>query len=150
MNLVFLICLLLLITRVNILLAQVKVKESKKENTTEIVFSSGNWNDIAAKAKGSGKYIFVDAYTTWCGPCKQLKKYTFKEEDAAAYYNSHFINYAIDTEKGEGIELAKKWNITAYPTLLFFTPDGKMVMKQIGFVNGKNLVEIGKEVLSKK
>ncbi len=53
-------------------------------------------------------------------------------------------------EKGEGIELAKKWDVNAYPTLLFFTPDGKMVMKQIGFVNGKNLVEIGKEVLSKK
>ena len=31
---------------------------------------AANWQDVLAKAKAENKYIFMDAYTTWCGPCK--------------------------------------------------------------------------------
>ncbi|MFC6100423.1 thioredoxin family protein [Olivibacter domesticus] len=115
-----------------------------------IHFTDGQWKDISTKAKKSGKYIFVDAYTSWCGPCKLLKSKTFMEDGAAAYFNDHFINYTIDMEKGEGIELAEQWEVTAYPTLLFFSPDGKLLMRQVGFVNGDRLVAFGKQAKTKK
>lgn len=115
-----------------------------------IHFTDGPWKDIVAKAKESGKYIFVDAYTTWCGPCKLLKSKTFLEENAGAYFNDHFINYTVDTEKGEGIKLAEQWDVTAYPTLLFFSPEGKLLLQQVGFVDGDKLVEFGKQAKAKK
>ncbi|WP_245826868.1 thioredoxin family protein [Parapedobacter luteus] len=115
-----------------------------------IHFTDGLWKDIAAKAKESGKYIFVDAYTTWCGPCKLLKSKTFLEERAGAYFNNHFINYTVDTEKGEGIQLAEQWDVTAYPTLLFFSPEGKLLLQQVGFVDGDKLIEFGKQAKAKK
>jgi len=114
-----------------------------------IAFTTGKWQDVLAEAKKSGKYIFVDAYTSWCGPCKLLKSKTFKEEKAASYFNAHFVNYTLDMEKGEGISLAEQWAVTAYPTLLFFNPNGKLVMRQVGFVNGDKLIDFGQQAKSK-
>lgn len=114
-----------------------------------IVFTSGKWKEVARVAKKRGKYIFVDAYTTWCGPCKLLKSKTFKDKDAAAYFNKHFINFSVDMEKGEGIKLANQWNVTAYPTLLFFNPDGKLIMRRVGYIDGDKLVDFGRQARSK-
>ncbi|MDG1903455.1 MAG: thioredoxin domain-containing protein, partial [Schleiferiaceae bacterium] len=36
-----------------------------------IKFEQGNWANTLAKAKAENKIVFVDAYTTWCGPCKK-------------------------------------------------------------------------------
>lgn len=129
-------------------------QNSQKKGTNmadqEIEFMEGNWSKIAAQAKKDNKYIFVDAYATWCGPCNILKSETFKEKEAATFFNKNFINATIDMESKEGSLLAEKWNITAYPTLLFFNPQGKLVMKNLGFVNGKQLIEFGEQALMKK
>jgi len=69
---------------------------------------------------------------------------------AVAFFNDHFINYSVDMEKDEGLQLSDRWEVTAYPSLLFFTPDGKMIMKKIGYVDGKHLVEFGEQALIKK
>ncbi|WP_172279399.1 thioredoxin family protein [Chryseobacterium sp. LAM-KRS1] len=116
----------------------------------EINFRNISWKEVSAEAKKSGKTIFVDAYTSWCGPCKLLKSKTFKDKIAAGYFNRNFINYTIDMEKGEGIELAKDWKVNSYPSLLFFDPNGKLLLRQIGYVDGKGLIELGKEALEKK
>ncbi len=31
-----------------------------------------SWPEICEKAQKENKYIFVDCYTTWCGPCKKM------------------------------------------------------------------------------
>lgn len=138
-------CLALLLT--NEVSAQTKEQSAMSKG---IHFTDGQWKDISAKAKKSGKYIFVDAYTTWCGPCKLLKSKTFLEDRAAVYFNDNFINYTVDMEKGEGTKLAEQWEVTAYPTLLFFSPEGKLLMRQVGFVNGDKLVEFGKQAMAKR
>lgn len=125
-------------------------KEPRMPAAKKISFINGKWKDVAALAKKNGKYIFVDTYTAWCTPCRQLKAVTFKDPEAAAFFNENFINYTVDMEKGEGIALAEEWDITEYPTLLFFTPEGKMVMKQAGYVNAMQLIESGRQALAKK
>ncbi|OQP45260.1 thiol reductase thioredoxin [Niastella yeongjuensis] len=125
-------------------------KENRTPAAKKISFVNGKWEDVAALAKKNGKYIFVDAYTAWCTPCRQLKEVTFKDKEAAEFYNGNFINYMVDMEKGEGEELAEKWDVTVYPTLLYFTPEGKMVMKQVGYVDGQQLIEFGKQALAGK
>jgi len=146
---VILFMLLLMLSTENIF-SKNKVGNATSSSSSEVVFSNKKWKDVMVEAKKSGKFIFVDAYTSWCGPCKLLKSTTFKDEKAAACFNKNFINYSVDMEKGEGPALAGKWNINAYPSLLFFNAKGEMVMKQVGYVNAETLVELGRQALLKK
>lgn len=123
--------------------------QQKKAASTQINFTNKEYRQVLALAKKTHKKIFVDAYATWCGPCKQLQKITFKDAKAAAYFNENFINLTIDIEKGEGIDLAKHWKIEALPTLLILDENGKIVADHIGYVDGKGLLEFAKEASGK-
>lgn len=63
--------------------------------------------------------VFVDLYTTWCGPCKKMAAETSLSRPWEDYFNKNFVNYKIDAEKGEGPGLAGKYEVSAYPTLVF-------------------------------
>jgi thiol-disulfide isomerase/thioredoxin len=97
-----------------------------------IAFETGTWQATVAKARAENKLIFLDAYTTWCGPCKWMDKNVYPDANVGEKFNAVFVNYKIDAEKGEGIELAKKYQITAYPTYLFVAPDESLVYRTIG------------------
>lgn len=116
----------------------------------QINFIENSWSTALKKAKAENKYIFVDAYASWCGPCKLLKATTFKNNQAAAFFNKNFINVSIDMEKGEGPGLASEWGIRAYPTLIIFDPQGKPVLGTVGFINAKDLIKFGQQALQKK
>jgi len=98
-----------------------------------IQFETGNWNQILEKAKQEKKLVYVDIYAEWCGPCKMMAKNIFPTKEAGDKYNELFVNYKIDAEKGEGIDLAKKYAVTAYPTNLYVDPTNeKVVYKAVG------------------
>lgn len=109
-----------------------------------INFEHTAWKDIKAKAKKENKLIFVDAYTTWCGPCKQMARMVFTNDTAADYYNANFINAKIDMEKGEGPEIAKQYNVACYPNLLFIDGDGNLVHRVAGSMPVSSFVDLGK------
>jgi thiol-disulfide isomerase/thioredoxin len=85
------------------------------------------WNDTKAKAAVERKLIFLDCYTSWCAPCKWMDKNVFNVPAVANFYNENFINAKIDMEKGEGIELRKKYNVQSFPTFLFINDKGEVV-----------------------
>lgn len=39
-----------------------------------IEFFHGTYEEVLQKARAEGKQIFVDVYTSWCGPCKMMAK----------------------------------------------------------------------------
>ncbi len=55
------------------------------------------------KAKTEGKIVFMDCYTTWCGPCKKLSAETFTNNEVGEYFNSHFVNLKMDMEKAKAL-----------------------------------------------
>lgn len=106
-----------------------------------------NAHSIALKkAKAEHKYIFVDAYASWCGPCKQLKNTTFKNSKTSDFFNKNFINLSVDMEKGEGAGLALKWEVQEYPTLLILDDNGKVLLRSIGYLDARQLMAFGKKV----
>ncbi|MEO6685117.1 MAG: thioredoxin fold domain-containing protein [Dyadobacter sp.] len=121
-------------------------KETKVKADAGIKFTEGNWASILKKAKAEKKVIFLDAYTTWCGPCKLLQKNVFTKPEVGALFNQKFINVKVDMESGEGPKLAQKYPLEGYPTLFFIDGDGKIVKQVIGYQNPETLVNIGKAI----
>ncbi len=106
-----------------------------------------SWTQIKAKAALEKKMIFLDAYATWCGPCKYLEKKVYTDEKVAAYFNDNFINVKFDMEAGEGVNIAEEFGISSYPTLLFFSPEGKLVHKSIGAMEADEFIALGQDAL---
>ncbi len=117
----------------------------------QVQFFEGSWNEVLQEAKKQNKPIFVDFYTSWCGPCKLMTKTTFANTQVGDYLNNNYIAYKIDCEKGEGIQMAEKFEIFSYPTLCFFDKNGKLQSKEIGYKNANeflNLVQKYKKKLT--
>ena len=93
------------------------------------------WENVLKAAQEQDKYIFMDCYTSWCGPCKALAKDIFTRKDVGDFFNANFINVKYDMEKGEGKELNKRYkaNIIGFPTLLLIDKKGKVVHQMAGF-----------------
>lgn len=122
-------------------------QDAESSTQQEINFIENDWAKAQALAKQSNKLIFIDVYATWCGPCTQLKKTTFRNPKVSAFFNTNFINLSIDAEKGIGPQLSTAYNVSAYPTLLFVKPDGKSVLYAEGFMPSDYLIDLGKQAL---
>ncbi len=133
-----------------VVFAFVPKSKAKSENNTRnekgegIQFIEADWNKALAEAKKQKKLIFLDAYASWCGPCKLLKKNTFPDKEAGEYFNKNFINVAMDMEKGDGPALSKKYAVNAYPTLIITDSEGKIITYTQGYMNPKQLIDFGK------
>ena len=97
-----------------------------------IRFEEGSYQEVLAKAKKENKLLFIDCYTSWCGPCKMLARDVFTNNEVADYFNEHFISLKVDCEKGEGPQLRERFGVSSYPTLLSIDGSGKMVKKSLG------------------
>lgn len=84
------------------------------------------------KALSSNKFIFVDCYTSWCGPCKMMAREVFPQPKVGSFMNPSYVSLQIDMEKGEGPELGKKWEVSAYPTFIVFNSRGQELGRFLG------------------
>ncbi|NND06040.1 MAG: DUF255 domain-containing protein [Saprospiraceae bacterium] len=95
-----------------------------------------------ARSASSGKMIFVDAYASWCAPCKVMDQQVFTDSMVAAFFNAKFINLKLDMEKGDGEAATEKYDVKAYPTFLFIDSAGSLLHKGIGYMMPKDLVSL--------
>lgn len=135
-----------------IMMVLVAARPGNENTLTEasvIQFQSGTWNQALALAKKENKAIFLDISASWCGYCKRMKANVFTDAEVAKYYNSNFINVSVDGEKGEGIELAKKYGVKGYPTIVFLNSDGRLAYQTSGYHSQEKFLELGKNVINK-
>lgn len=114
---------------------------TKVSFSNELKFESGTFNEVLAKAKSENKLLMIDFITDWCIWCihTDLKVYTNPEIIDFASQNQ--INWKVDAEKGEGIELAKRYNVVGYPTIVFVDGDGNEVDRIYGYLPPKDFLD---------
>lgn len=121
--------------------------QTETASVVGIQFETSSWTEILAKAKKEKKYVFLDSYTTWCGPCKWMDKNVFPTAEAGEFFNKNFVNAKMDMEKGEGLDIAKKYNVQAYPTYLYIDGDGNLVHRVVGSMETPKFIEASSSAL---
>ena len=113
-----------------------------------IKFEHGTLDAAIAKAKKENKPIFIDIYATWCGPCKMLTNSTFKDQELGAYMNEHFINLKLDGELDDGASLMWEFDLNSYPSMIFITPEKKLLRKVVGYVEPDEIMTAANKALN--
>jgi thioredoxin-related protein len=121
----------------------------KAANADEIAFEKGTFNEVLAKAKSQNKIVMIDFITDWCIWCKHLDMRVYNNKEVVDYANSHQVNWKTDAEK-EGKDLAKKYNVSGYPTLVFVDADGNEIDKIVGFYPAPDFLEMVKKINERK
>lgn len=98
-----------------------------------------------------GKYVLIDFWASWCAPCR--KSFPHMREVYQQYKDQNFIIYSIsiDKSKADWLKAVGEENnpwlqsldninvagsgfaITGVPTTYLISPEGKILMKEIGF-----------------
>ena len=136
-------------------ISMVGCKSSEISQTTKapdgIQFSKGaKFETVLALAKSEGKLVFVDFYADWCAPCKMMDQEVFTDKSIGDYFNNKFVNIKVDSEKGNGPDLAAIFEVTALPTLLFLDEIGRVVKRREGAAFHTELMNMAENALSQK
>ncbi len=97
------------------------------------------FDEALTAAKQENKLVFIDFFTTWCGPCKMMSNKVFPQVEVGNYMNAKFIPLKLDAEK-EGLDLSKKYGVTAYPTYVIVNSAGELQAKFSGAMDGEKFV----------
>ena len=110
------------------------------------------WDEGVASAQSGNKKMVVDVFTTWCGWCKRMDRQVYGnqtvQEILAAYYVPVKLNgesQSILSFEGNKIteqDLSKKFNVSGYPTTLFFDENRELIVSVPGFVDTKRFINI--------
>ncbi|MEY4938186.1 MAG: hypothetical protein RIS64_4547 [Bacteroidota bacterium] len=104
-------------------------------------------NAIAAKetARKQGKLYFYDFVAKWCMPCRWMDETTYTDPELARYINENIIPVKIDIDDFDGFALKKKYKVEALPTIILFSPDGKVLARYTESMPPSKLMSILKK-----
>lgn len=93
-----------------------------------------------------GKYLYIDMWATWCGPCKQELPYLKELEQKFRNKNITFLGLSTDKDRaawnemvkadqlpgtqlllGPGSKFQRDYNIEGIPHFILLDPEGKIV-----------------------
>lgn len=83
-------------------------------------------------AKKQNKMLFVDCYTSWCGPCKFMADSIFPQPETGDYFNKRFISVKYDVEKADAKEFNALYSVGSFPTFWIFSPEGEVIYRMGG------------------
>ncbi len=95
---------------------------------SEITFRDLSVEEALLEAKSNQKFVFIDLYAEWCRPCKWMEKEVFSSDTVARFFNDHFISLRVDAEN-EQLDFVDLMKVEAYPTMLFYEPKGRQVLR---------------------
>ena len=106
------------------------------------------FDQAAERAATENKVVFVDFFTTWCVPCKQMDATTFQDPEVAEWLAEHTVALKVDAEGNETNEaLAKRFGVRALPNYVFISPDGNLMGRIAGKRSPEQFIDAGESVM---
>ncbi|MDQ3019735.1 MAG: thioredoxin fold domain-containing protein [Bacteroidota bacterium] len=107
---------------------------TKTSPATDVGFATGTYQQILDQAKSQNKIVMIDFVTDWCKWCVETDRKVYTNSDVASFANDRQINWKIDAEKGEGPDLAKKYGVKGFPTIIFADAEGIEIDRIYGYL----------------
>ncbi|MEM6261435.1 MAG: thioredoxin fold domain-containing protein [Bacteroidota bacterium] len=107
-----------------------------------IKFFEGRFAALKAQALLQQKPFMVNFFTDWCGPCDNMDKYTFADKELGTYAEENYLAFSVNAEsaENEGVQLAQRYDVLFFPTILIFSPEGKLMHKLSGYQRASTLL----------
>jgi len=122
-----------------------------------ITFSNANnWEALIKEAKTAHKAIFIDVMATWCGPCKQMDKDVYSNNEIGSYMDANFISIKLQMDstghdndqviqwRKDAKSIAAAYQINAFPSFLFFDENGNLIHKDLAFKSVHGFLALAK------
>ena len=141
--------LLLLVFVVSLFAACSNEPTEEEASSVGMVFFEGSFENALQLAANEEKLVFVDVYTTWCGPCIVMQDTVFPQPKVGEFFNSRFVNFKLDAEKEvqNGPEIAAKYEINVYPTYLILDSDGNEIARASSLMTGEQFIAMVSQML---
>lgn len=107
------------------------------------------WQKALEQARKENKLVFVDFYTTWCGPCRWMENNVFTAPEVEQFMSDRFICLRINIEQEEEA-LVEKMQVESIPTLVFFDPNGNVLHRESGALPSEDLISLAQRVLDSR
>jgi thiol-disulfide isomerase/thioredoxin len=106
---------------------------------TTVPFTWGhNLDQALTAAKASGKRVFIDFETTWCGPCKSMDDWIWTDTEVAALLNAGYVGVKLDGDIEK--PLVKRYDVKGYPTMVILDSAGKESRRLVGYRSSKDMI----------
>ncbi len=115
----------------------------------EIVYEQQPWDVVLEMAQSQNRPIFVKTYADYCAPCKNMDKNVFTDPEVIDFYNSNFINYKVDMQSNLGGIFNLAYEVSTIPDLLYFHPNGEIIVRSVGGQSVTDVLDLGKSALDK-
>lgn len=112
-----------------------------------VTFRNVSWPELKRQAKAEKKAIFVDVYTSWCGPCKRMDREVFGKADVGRYMDSMFVSAHVDAERQKDFGLFAEYTPNAYPTFYWLDAEGNLLDVESGFLPAEKFLEQSEKAL---
>lgn len=143
-----------------------KVAAKKMEGVVSPSFDYENHKGGKTKLEDlRGKYVYIDVWATWCGPCLAEIPHLKKVEEKYHGKNIEFVSISVDTDKDHekwkkmvvskelgGLQLfadknwtsdfIKAFGINAIPRFILIGPDGKVIKADAARPSSASLTEL--------
>lgn len=107
------------------------------------------YDEAAARAEAEEKIVFIDFFTTWCLPCKEMDRTTFQDPEVAAWLAEHAIALKVGAEENETNEaLAARFGVKSFPNYVYLTPKGELLDRITGKKNSEEFIELSASVIA--
>ncbi|PWN64257.1 thioredoxin-like domain-containing protein [Chryseobacterium viscerum] len=125
----------------------------------KLLQDNGSFQNLS---KYKGKYVVIDLWASWCGPCKQIRPVFEKRSyQYRNYKNIQFISISLDEDKSKwqnylktkpsnvpqywltnAIQFMNTYKILYIPRFIIIDPEGKIFNFDSPFPDEDNFVEI--------
>jgi len=99
----------------------------------------GTLKDFLKQNRGKKYFMYMGAI--WCGPCKKIKKTTFKDSLFISYYDENMQGIELDMDSFTGLEISQKYKVNQIPHFLFFNHRGVLVGRIEGYMDTYSFIK---------